>query len=210
MFETPTQTPISPVPPPVVRAKSSSRLGTGILALAALVAIGGVAFAGGRLTAPAAAATTAGTTGRQGFGFNGGAAGTANGGAGVANRLGGENGGVTLQGTVTAISSSSLSLKLANGTTVTIPIDSATTYHRQQAATSTEVASGATVLVEVSGFGGRGAGTAEASGGANSSAPPAACSFTPPSFDPNTSPNPNRISGQLSFGTARDITIAAQ
>ena len=210
MFETPTQTPISPVPPPVIRAKSSSRLGTGILALAALVAIGGIAFAGGRLTAPAAAATTAGTTGRQGFGFNGGAGASAGngGGTGFANRLGGENGGVTLQGTVTAISSSSLSLKLANGTTVTIPIDSSTTYHRQQAATSTDVASGATVLVEVSGFGGRAGGTAGTGGGAGSS--PAAGSFAPPSFDPNASPNPDRVSGQLTFGTARDITIAAQ
>lgn len=207
MFETPTQTPISPVPPPVVRAKSSSRLGTGILALAAVVAIGGIAFAGGRLTAPAAAATTA-ATGRQGFGFTGG---TGNGaGAGFANRFGGQNGGVTVRGTVTAISSSSLSLKLANGTTVTIPIDSSTTYHRQQAASSTDVASGATVLVEVSGFGGRGGGTAGANGGANSSAAPAAGSFAPPSFDPNASPNPDRVPGQLTFGTARDITIAAQ
>jgi hypothetical protein len=63
------------------------------------------------------------------------------------------------------------------------------------------------VLVEVSGFGGRGAG-AGGTGGANSSAAPGASAA--PSFDPNASPNPNRFSGQLSFGTARDITIAAQ
>ncbi len=209
MIETPSQFPVSPVPPPVVRAKSSSRLGTGILALAALVAIGGVAFAAGRVTAPTATAAT-GTGSGNGFSFNRGTGtgGTGNG-TGLANRFGGgENGGVTLRGTVQSISATSLTLQLANGTSVTIPIDSSTTYHSQQAASSSDVTAGTTVLVEVSGFGGR-VGNGETNGAGAGS--PAAGSFAPPSFGPDESPGASRVPGQLgTLGPARDITIAVK
>ncbi len=211
MFESPTP-PVSPVSPPVVKAKASSSLGTGILALAAIVAIGGVAFAAGRLTAPAAAASTttgAGTGAGRFFGNGGTGAGNGTGtGAGFAGRLGGANGGLTLSGTVTAISSTSITLQLASGTSVTIPIDSSTTYHSQQSATSADVTAGKSVLVEVSGFGGRGAG--DGAGGATGAAPGAAGSFAPPSFNPEQSPGASRVPGQFTIGPARDITIAAQ
>ncbi len=210
MFESPTP-PVSPVSPPVVKARTNAGLGTAILALAAIVAIGGVAFAAGRLTAPAAAASTttgAGAGAGRFFGNGGTGLGAGNGtatGGGFAGRFGGENGGLTLRGTVTAISSTSLTLQLATGNSVTIPIDSSTTYHSQQAATSADVSAGKTVLVEVSGFGrtgGTGAGGATGAG--------AAGSFAPPSFNPDQSPDASRVPGQFSIGTARDITIAGQ
>ena len=76
--------PIAPPPTPVsavVRPRTAARSGTflnGILVVAALVAVGGVAFGVGRATAPAAAGATG--TGRTGFGTGNGNFGNGNGG----------------------------------------------------------------------------------------------------------------------------------
>lgn len=146
----------SPLAPILAERRRSSILSL-LLGLALVVAVGGVAFAAGRVTAPASTAAGAGGGGRGGFGggngFTPGASGEpGNGLAGGGVRRGAD---VTLSGTVEAITPASLSLKLASGTTIEIPIDTSTTYHGQSAAASTDVKTGAQVQVEMNGFGRR-------------------------------------------------------
>lgn len=124
-----------------------------LLLIAALIAIGGIAFALGRLTAPAAAAanTNANGLGRfrgafpslaPGQTFNPGQFG------GAANRgLGGLGGGI--EGTVDSINGSTLTIKLANGTTETVDLSGSTTYHSETAAASADVKAGSTVRVQI-------------------------------------------------------------
>ncbi len=168
---------------PAVRSAATSI----VLGLAAVVAVGGLAFAVGRVTAPApvaaantgfgAGGTEAGGTGAGGTGTNrqGGFGGF--GGGGGAGLRGA--GGFGINGTVTAVATDHITIQLANGTTINIPIDSSTTYHQQQPASASDVQTGKKVLVQLS----RQAGAA---------ASPAAASGAP------------RI------GTASDITVLAQ
>jgi hypothetical protein len=125
-----------------------------VLGIALVVAVGGVAFAVGRASAPATAAAA-----RTGFGTNGqgllpgtggpNASGAPGGGFGAA------AGGLSIQGTVTAVGADSITLELANGQTVTIPTNAQTTYHQREAATPAAVTDGSTVIVQLEG--GRGA-----------------------------------------------------
>ena len=122
-----------------------------LLAVAAIVAVGGLAFAVGRLTAPTA--TLAGATGARGNGgggFGGELGGNRGGGAGGFGGFG-AGGSVTVQGTVVSVAADHITIKLANGTTVDIPTSSATTYHTQTAATSAAVTAGSTVQVQLDG-----------------------------------------------------------
>ena len=145
-----------------------------LLAVALVVAVGGVAFAVGRVTAPA---TTA--TGRTGFGANGqgGFGPNASGAPG-----GGFNGGlgagnVSIQGTVTAVSADSITIQLASGQSITIPTTAQTTYRESQASTAAAVTSGKTVIVQLpagrGAFGnGNGNGNGGQGGGPNASGAP--------------------------------------
>jgi hypothetical protein len=176
----------SPAPAgPVVAAPRARRDPLPIvLALAALVAVGGVSFAGGRLSAPQAAAGLPGSGRVPG---NGQGNGQANGqGNGVGNLGRGLGSGVAIRGTVTAVAADHLTIRMDSGQTVDIPISSATTYHRQTAATATDVATGTPVLVQVEPNLGGGAGPVQ--------------------------PNASNLPGGLGrfIGTARDITIVAQ
>lgn len=163
----------SPAPGPVRRRGGPAVISI-VLGIAVLFAIGGVAFAAGRLTAPAAASTAAGS---GGFGAGrGGGNGGGNPGNGGGNGFGFGNGGgalgatgLTIQGTVTAVAADHLTLQLPGGQTVDIPIDSATTFHRQSGAARTDVTAGASVEIALSGRFGRGAGP---NGGANASPAP--------------------------------------
>lgn len=143
-------------PPPAVIAptKKGDRTFTILLAVGLLIAVGGVAFAVGRVTAPAQAATTRGGFGAAGFGGTGTGAGT--GGAGLGR--GGFGGGVLVTGTVDSVSGTTMTLKEANGSTVTVNLASTTTYHAQAAATVADVTTGKQVQIEVQiagGFGGQ-------------------------------------------------------
>jgi hypothetical protein len=169
------------------------------LVVALVIAVGGLAFAIGRTTAPTTASTT-GPLGGSGLGGSGVGGTGANGfgpgasgfipdaGGAVPDAIGGAlagDGALTLRGTVAEVSAGQLSLTLADGTTVSIPLDASTTYHQQAGASASDVAVGRTVLVELSGFG-RGLRA---------------------SPDPNATPN----TGQApSFGSARDVTVAAE
>ena len=163
---------VSTPPPPVIQAaKKGDRTFRVLLAVGLLVAVGGVTFAVGRATAPAAAASTPGGFGNGGF-TNGG---TGNGGAGAAGLgRGGFGGGVLVTGTVDSMSGTTMTLKEANGSTVTVNLASATTYHAQAAAIAADVTTGKKVQVQVAiagAFGAPGAspeaGASPAAGGGN-------------------------------------------
>jgi hypothetical protein len=152
---------MSTVEPVVVRPRRSGAgmLVNVLLGAALVVAVGGVAFAAGRATAPAAASAA----GRTGFGQGG--AGAGPGASGAPARGGGFGGAggagaVSIQGTVEAIDGSSMTIKLPSGTTVTIGLNGATTYHSQAPATASDVTSGSTVIVQLTGRGGPGGGPA--------------------------------------------------
>lgn len=172
---------VSTPPPPVIApAKKADRTFTILLAVGLLIAVGGVTFAVGRITAPAAAATTRGNGGFGNGGFPAGGTGAAGAGAGAAGLgRGGFGGGVLVTGTVDSISGTTMTLKEANGSTVTVNLAGTTTYHAQAAATSADVTTGKQVQVEVQiagGFGGQG--VPGASPGADASPVPGASAPT--------------------------------
>jgi hypothetical protein len=140
------------VPGPVQRRTKAANWVNVALGAAVLVAVAGVSFAAGRLTAPA---TTAGAFNGQGGGrqFPGNGE-FPNGGFGGQDGQGprGFGGGLALTGTVDAVSGSTLTLKLADGRTIQVSLSDTTTYHAQASATSSDVAVGKTVIVEVQGF----------------------------------------------------------
>jgi hypothetical protein len=173
---------------PAVQPRRAGNLLNILVALAALVAVGGIAFAGGRLTAPVTTAAGAGAgNGGRFLGPNGsfapGAGGRQGFGGGFA---AGAN--LSVKGTVTAVTSSSITLQLANGGTITLGIDGSTTYHQQESATASSVSTGQAVIVQVAGRGAGGPAPGSSAAPGRSSAPG---------------------SSQGAFtGTATDVTIA--
>ncbi len=161
-----------------------------LLVVAALIAVGGLAFAGGRLTAPAA---TAAGTGRNG-GFNGGNGGFngpfASGAPGLGR--GAFGGGVLLTGTVESIANGTLTIKTANGNSVDVTISDSTTFHSQASATAGDVKTGSQVQValELGGAGGPQASPGVGNGG------------------PQASPGAGNGGARRSV-TARDVTIVS-
>ena len=173
-------------------AASSRKSGSGgrllniVLVVAAAVAIGGVAFAVGRNTAPVSASTGAGRgNGTFGGAFPGrsftpgasGAPGFGRGGFGGA--LGGA--GLTIQGTVVSVDGDTMTIKTANGGTIAVTTGSSTTYHTQTAASASDVQTGSTVQVQVdvTGGGGGASGRAPAALRRVPSARPAASPSSP-------------------------------
>jgi hypothetical protein len=157
------------------RRRSSGRWLNVVLAVAAAIAIGGIAFAVGRGTA---SASTASTTGRGGFanganGANGNGrpfgsfAPGANGGGAF---RGGFGGGITVSGTVESVAADSITIKTTSGQEITIGTGTNTTYNTQAPASASDVTAGKTVQVQLGFNGARGGG---ANGGANGGAPAA-------------------------------------
>ena len=126
-----------------------------ILGFSAVVAVAGLAFAAGRVSAPSAVAATGGTTGQGAGGAQRNGAPPANGGPGGpggfggAGGIGGIGGSPTVAGTVSAITSTSITIALASGSTVEIPIDGSTAFHAATSATSSDVSTGDTVTIQV-------------------------------------------------------------
>jgi hypothetical protein len=137
---------------PARKSSSGGRWLNVVLVIAAAVAIGGVAFAIGRGTAPVSAATTGdgrvfggtfpggsfvpGASGAPGFGRGG---------------FGGGLGGLTIEGTVESVDGDTLTIKTANGQTIKVTTGASTTYHTQTDATAADVQSGKTVEVRLDG-----------------------------------------------------------
>ena len=159
MPSTPFSHTVSTPPPAVIApAKKADRTFAILLAVGLLIAVGGVTFAVGRITAPAAATTARGNGAFGNGGFPAGGTGAAGAGAAGLGR-GGFGGGVLVTGTVDSVSGTTMTLKEANGSTVTVNLAGTTTYHAQAAATSADVTTGKQVQVEVEiagGFGGQG------------------------------------------------------
>jgi len=140
------------VTPGTARKPGSSMWVNAALALALAVALAGVGFAAGRMTAPTSALGGNGGAGRFGNGnfpggayFQGGAGGANAGGRG--GFLGG--GGASVQGTVESISADTLTLKLSTGQTVQIALSGTTTYHAETTATAGDVKTGGNVIVRI-------------------------------------------------------------
>ncbi len=144
---------IAPQVHPVARKQDRSTIV--LLAVAAMIAIGGIGFAAGRFSAPAAASTGNGNFGGNGgFGrFGGNFPSLAPGqtfGAGQFGNGGGLRGGLaSVSGTVQSIGPDSMTVKLANGSTVTIALTGNTTYHSETAASAGDVQSGSAVTVQI-------------------------------------------------------------
>lgn len=146
--------PLKPTRKPAKPPAKQDRTTVALLLIAALVAVGGIGFALGHLTAPSAVAA-ANPSGRGGFGrgafpslapgqtFNTSQFG---GGAGRGG-LGGVTGGVT--GTVQSVTATSITIQEANGTSVTIDISGNTTYHAAAAASASDVKVGTSVTVQI-------------------------------------------------------------
>ncbi|HWP63177.1 MAG TPA: hypothetical protein VNO86_06895 [Candidatus Binatia bacterium] len=161
----------------------STRLGFGSVALvvALCVAVGGLAFAAGRLTAPTASRAA-------GFGGFGGRGGAGQGPAPSGAPFGVGGGGLrslVLRGTVTAVAGGRLTIQLDSGATVEIDLGADTTVHRQAPASSNDLTAGSSVLVQLAGGAGAGG-----QGGA----------FGGPTGSPGTT-------GARQLGTAADVTI---
>lgn len=157
-----------------------------LLVIGVVVALAGIGFAVGRLTAPATTAFGQGRGGQfngngqfngqvPGAGQNGG-----NGSIGGRGFVGG--GGLAVTGKVTELTADHVTLELANGQAITVAVDGSTTYHQQTSASTADVQTGDTVIVQVQ----RGAA-------------------------PGGSPSPGNAGRQGGFGggTASDITITA-
>lgn len=157
--------PVAPMPPvPTAAAaaprRNNARILNVALAGALVLAVAGVSFAAGRVTAPAAPA-----------GFRGGAfPGNGNvgpGASGAPNGRGGGflgGGGATIEGTVESVSDTTLTLKTTDGQTIQIALSDTTTYHAQTDASASAVAAGGKVLVRIGFRGGQGTGTAPGAG----------------------------------------------
>jgi hypothetical protein len=144
--------PAIPVSAGPVKARGgvSNRALNLLLGGALVLAIAGIAFAVGRMTAPAQTITGASFPG--GGVFNGQGQ-TGNGGQGRGNGQGGfvfgGGAGPTVEGTVESVSDTTLTLKTADGQTIQIALNNATTYHSQTDASASDVVTGSKVLVRL-------------------------------------------------------------
>ncbi len=145
----PQPTPV--VPPPTAGARRRGWVDI-LLVIGAVVALAGIGFAVGRLTAPTS--TGLGQRGQFNGQFGGQGNGTGgNGQPGTTGQFGGRGflggGNLTLTGKVTELAADHLTLEVANGSTVTIPVDGSTAYHQQTGASSSDVQQGDSVIVQV-------------------------------------------------------------
>ncbi|OGO55967.1 MAG: hypothetical protein A2V85_04075 [Chloroflexi bacterium RBG_16_72_14] len=140
------------VPRPVRGSPGSSRALNLALGAALLVAAMGVAFAVGRVTAPATSGGTTTSVIDGGIGPGNGLPndGNVRPGDGTAGRVG-IGGGLNIEGTVDSVTADSVTITLESGQTVTVGLDADTTYHQQADATATDVQAGGTVILRLSG-----------------------------------------------------------
>lgn len=143
----------------VPRRKPSAGWLNVVLVLAVVVAVGGVAFAIGRNTAPVAAAGLGGGGALDGGALEGGGgaphASLAPGQSGVpgdGSSFGdgfGDSGGFDLSGTVQSVTGDTLTITTANGETLEFTLGTDTTYDARTPATASDVIAGSKVEVQV-------------------------------------------------------------
>ena len=152
--------PFAPATPPALepvrpvatapRRASSGRWLNLLLGIAAAVAIGGIAFAVGRSTAPVAAAGL-GRNLPDGGNFVGRSfdpnASFAPGRGGNGGLFGA--GGLTVEGTVQSVTGDTLTISTADGRTVEVQLGADTDYHQQAAGSASDVTTGSKVSVQL-------------------------------------------------------------
>ncbi len=148
--------PATPIAPVVVAPRQGSGRWLNILlGAAAILAIGGVAFAIGRSTAPAAAGLGTFPGGPNGGilspngSFDPGALPGGGAGAGGPGLFG--SGALTIEGTVASIDGDTMTITLESGETMEVTLDDDTTYHAATEASEGDVAVGDDVAVRSSG-----------------------------------------------------------
>jgi hypothetical protein len=132
------------------RATKPDRATMALLLVAAFVAVGGIGFALGHLTAPTGTGSRAANP-TFGRGFGGARPSLAPGqtfapGGGTGSGFGGVGG---VSGTVQSIDGSTMTVQLANGTTVIIDLTGSTTYHSETSASAGDVKVGSSVIVQI-------------------------------------------------------------
>ena len=146
-------TPTAPVMPAPAKARGgvSNRALNLLLGGALVLAVAGIAFAVGRMTAPAQAITGGNFPGGNFPGTGQGGIGNGGQGRGNGGAFGGfgGGGGITVEGTVESISATTLTLKTAGGQTIQVALDGSTTYHAQTDASTSDVVTGGKVLVRL-------------------------------------------------------------
>jgi hypothetical protein len=127
-----------------------------LLFVAALIAVGGIGFALGHVTAPGATGAANPSGGPGGFGGfgQGGIPSLAPGQTFNSSQFGGAPGngaGVTggISGTVQSINGSTMTVQEADGTSVTVDLSGDTTYHGETSASSGDVKVGTSVIVQI-------------------------------------------------------------
>lgn len=81
--------------------------------------------------------------------------------------FGGLGSGLVIEGTVESVAADSVTIRTADGTTITVGLDPSTTYHSAAPATASDVTAGTTVKLQVAGGfrpGGNGGGTGNGGG----------------------------------------------
>jgi hypothetical protein len=134
----------------VARRKSSAGWLNLVLVLAAVVAVGGVAFAIGRSTAPVAAAAARGNGffGNGDFARGSFAPGASGAPGGFLGGLRGE-GGFNLSGTVQSVTGDTLTITTADGRTLEFTLGAETTYSTRAPAAAADVKAGSKVEVQL-------------------------------------------------------------
>jgi hypothetical protein len=137
------------------KVKKQDRSTMILLLIASFVAVGGIGFALGHVTASGTTAAVNPVGGRGGFGGRG-LPSLAPGQTFDMNQFGGGFGGRglvggagTVAGTIQSVDGSRITVQLANGTTETIVLSGTTTYHGETSASSTDVKIGSSVLVRI-------------------------------------------------------------
>ncbi|MGA3057459.1 MAG: hypothetical protein ABSE70_05400 [Candidatus Limnocylindrales bacterium] len=142
---------------PTVRPAKQDRTTLMLLLVAALVAVGGIGFALGHLTAPGSSAAANPTGAPGGFGGGRNLPSLAPGQTFDASQFGGIGGGRVgvsgvsggITGTVQSITGSTITIQEATGTSVTIDLTGSTTYHSETPASSSQVKTGTSVTVQI-------------------------------------------------------------
>jgi hypothetical protein len=129
-----------------VRPKKQDRTTLALLLVASLVAVGGVGFALGHVTAASNPSSSARPSGLGGRGF----ASLAPGQTFNPTQLGGTRAGTAvISGTVQSFDGTNLVLSEVGGESVTIDIAGTTTYHGETTASASQIAAGTTVTVAI-------------------------------------------------------------
>ena len=139
--------PAVPAPSPGSgRPKKQDRTTLALLLVASLIAVGGVGFALGHVTATSSTSSSARPSGLGGRSFASLAPGQTFG----PDQFGGARAGAAaISGTVQSFDGTNLVLVEANGGSVTIEIAGTTTYHNETAASASQITAGTAVTVAI-------------------------------------------------------------